>query len=124
MSFDIKLMQQALGINEHNLESYRNYYLVSPEHPDNSKWKTLVRLGLALNVKSPEWARDDVLYQLTEAGKSVALTALLQSLTMISVQDKARSESSINFELSLLAVLSPVPDCKMDLVKDEVVPVE
>lgn len=72
----IELMQHALGISERHRESYRNYFLASKNSPDDLAWQALVSNGLAKAGKAPEWSCGDVIYQVTEAGKAVAISAL------------------------------------------------
>ncbi|MBF0035882.1 hypothetical protein HAX39_25435 [Citrobacter freundii] len=76
MSTGIELMQHALGISERHRESYRNYFLASADSPDDLAWQALVKNGLAKAGKAPEWSCGDVVYQVTEAGKTVAISAL------------------------------------------------
>lgn len=76
MSNGIELMQHALGVSERNRESYRNYFLASKDSPDDLAWQALVANGLAKAGKAPEWSCGDVVYQVTEAGKTVAISAL------------------------------------------------
>ncbi|MDW2743678.1 hypothetical protein [Atlantibacter subterraneus] len=76
MSNGIELMQHALGVSERHRESYRNYFLASKNSPDDLAWQALVANGLAKAGKAPEWSCGDVVYQVTEAGKTVAISAL------------------------------------------------
>lgn len=76
MSNGIELMQHALGVSERNRESYRNYFLASKDSPDDLAWQALVANGLAKAGKAPEWSCGDVVYQVTESGKTVAISAL------------------------------------------------
>ena len=76
MSNGIELMQHALGVSERHRESYRNYFLASKDSPDDLAWQALVANGLAKAGKAPEWSCGDVVYQVTEAGKTVAISAL------------------------------------------------
>ena len=76
MSNGIELMQHALGVSERNRESYRNYFLASKDSPDDLAWQALVANGMAKAGKAPEWSCGDVVYQVTEAGKTVAISAL------------------------------------------------
>lgn len=76
MSTGIELMQHALGISERHRESYRNYFLASADSPDDLAWQALVEHGLAKADKAPDWSCGDVVYQVTEAGKSIAISAL------------------------------------------------
>lgn len=76
MSNPIELMQHALGISERHRESYRNYFLASKGSHDDLAWQALVVNGLAKTRKAPEWSCGDVVYQVTEAGKTVAMAAL------------------------------------------------
>lgn len=76
MSNGIDLMQHALGVSERNRESYRNYFLASKDSPDDLAWQALVANGLAKAEKAPEWSCGDVVYRVTKAGKTVAISAL------------------------------------------------
>jgi hypothetical protein len=76
MSNGVELMQHALGISAHHRESYRNYFLASADSPDDLAWQALVKHGLAKANKAPDWSCGDVVYQVTEAGKSLAISAL------------------------------------------------
>ncbi|VEB97386.1 Uncharacterised protein [Cedecea lapagei] len=73
---NIELMQHALGISERNREPYRNYFLASGDHPDNKAWQQLVGAGMAYASPAPAWSCGDVIYQVTDAGKAVAIAAL------------------------------------------------
>jgi len=76
VSTGIELMQHALGINERQREPYRNYFLACGDHPDNTEWQKLVERGLAKSSPAPEWSCGDVVYQVTDAGQAVAISAL------------------------------------------------
>jgi hypothetical protein len=72
----IELMQHALGINEHNREPYRNYFLASSGHDDNPEWQELVNEGLAESTPAPSWACGDIVYRCTHQGRALALSSL------------------------------------------------
>lgn len=76
MNTGIELMQHALGISERHREPYRNYFLASADSPDDMAWQALVKHGLAKAEKAPEWSCGEVVYQVTGAGRSLAISAL------------------------------------------------
>lgn len=76
MSTGIELMQHALGISDRNREPYRNYFLASEGHTDNEAWQELIAAGMAYASPAPSWSCGDVIYQVTDAGKAVAIAAL------------------------------------------------
>lgn len=75
-SEQIELMQHALGINEHQREPYRNYFLASCGNAANAAWQELVAAGYATSSPAPEWVCGDVTYRVTDAGKALAIAAL------------------------------------------------
>jgi hypothetical protein len=76
MSNNIELMQHALGINERNRQSYRNYFLAGDGHADNSKWQELVSDGCATSRQAPDFVGGGVLYHVTDKGEALAIAAL------------------------------------------------
>ena len=97
MSSPIELMQHALGISERNRESYRNYFLASKDSPDDLAWQELVVNGLATSGKAPEWSCGDVVYQVTEAGKTIAMSALPEPKKRTRYDEYLRSEVCESF---------------------------
>ncbi|WP_447872042.1 hypothetical protein [Serratia fonticola] len=77
-SEQIELMQHALGINENQREPYRNYFLASGGNAANPDWQELVTAGYATSSPAPAWSCGDVTYQVTDAGKTLAIAALTE----------------------------------------------
>ena len=75
-SEQIELMQHALGINERQREPYRNYFLASGGNAANPDWQELVTAGYATSSPAPAWSCGDVVYQVTDKGRELAVAAL------------------------------------------------
>lgn len=97
MSTGIGLMQHALGISENHREPYRNYFLASADSHDDLAWQGLVKNGLAKAGKAPEWSCGDVVYQVTEAGKSLAISALPEPKKLTRYDEYLHSEVCESF---------------------------
>ena len=107
MSNGIELMQHALGVSERNRESYRNYFLASKDSPDDLAWQALVANGLAKAGKAPEWSCGDVVYQVTEAGKTVAISALPEPKKRTRYEEYLDADSCQSFSEWLLGYRLP-----------------
>ncbi|MDU7096891.1 MAG: hypothetical protein E6314_00225 [Enterobacter sp.] len=114
MSNGIELMQHALGVSERNRESYRNYFLASKDSPDDLAWQALVANGLAKAGKAPEWSCGDVVYQVTEAGKTVAISALPEPKKRTRYEEYLDADSCQPFSEWLLGYRLPEVEYSRD----------
>lgn len=97
MSNNTELMQHALGISKRNREPCRNYFLASEGHPENEAWQQLIAAGMASATPAPSWSCGDVIYQVTDAGKAVAIAALPEPKKATRYNDYLNSEVCESF---------------------------
>lgn len=72
-----RLLWHTLGVTPQMPTPYQNRFIAGPGHSDNAELANLVALGLMEQVKAPAFLRsDDVVFMVTERGKSVALANL------------------------------------------------
>ncbi|WP_199200066.1 hypothetical protein [Kosakonia sp. H7A] len=90
-------MQHALGISERHRVPYRNYFLAGSDHPDATEWEKLVEQGLAKASPAPAWSCGDVVYQVTDAGQAVAISALPEPKKPTRYDEYQRSEVCESF---------------------------
>lgn len=107
MSTNIELMQHALGINEHNREPYRNYFLASTESSDSKVWETLVEQGFATSHPAPKHTCGDVVYRVTDAGQVAAISALPEPKKASNYERYLDDDSCLSFSEWLLGNRAP-----------------
>lgn len=111
MSNGVELMQHALGLSPRHRQSYRNYFLASADSPDDLAWQVLVKHGLARASKAPEWSCGDTVYQVTETGKSIAISALPEPKKPTRYDDYRHSEVCESFG-EWLGIQLPEFECR------------
>lgn len=94
----LHLLHHTLGVRPDQRKPYRNHYVAGPGHHSQSDLEQLEAAGLMEHATPPRFLADgDVVFRVTEAGRSYALEHLPPEPKRSKYEQYLHSESSLSF---------------------------
>lgn len=66
----MEVTKNQIDLMKHTMQQDRNWFGTSLDCDDSREFEKLVKLGLAVSRKPESWMGDEILYHLTDEGKS------------------------------------------------------